>query len=369
MSCWVDMAESFLGNGETIRKEAVRFLQILAELTGKPSSDLEEVFNDYFHNTDLDFLYSFSVNSSAITFLDDINKHGAAIFIANALGDSLFTPNQFPEFYNALTGPKHLEFAPGDHAGPELPGVFGLPNQVWERAGQWNDYYLLNNHNDVDIDMPAVVFNTMNGDEIESYSSWEEVTSSYLSFQFGKDESMQLIDGDSVAQRGRDVVLSSILAGKTANISGGIAYISSTIQAYEDVQKAFPLDTIIRKRGSVFVSEPLTSAYRFRGEPELELLFTPHDSDGTLVVYLLGVDENNVGHLFTFSPWTYKGLRARQETTLTIELTMTAYDIPAGYRLGVVIGTHDTLYLDQNRFDADIDFMEGSILKMPINTM
>jgi pimeloyl-ACP methyl ester carboxylesterase len=133
MSCWVDMEQSMLGNGQTIRKEAVRMLQILAELTGNTSPELEELFADYFANTDLEYMIEYTYNSSAVTFMDDIQKTGAAIFIANALGDSLFVPNQFPPFFNQIMAPKHLEFAPGDHAGPELPGIFGLPDQVYSK--------------------------------------------------------------------------------------------------------------------------------------------------------------------------------------------------------------------------------------------
>lgn len=373
MSAWTDLAESFLGNGETIRKEAVRLLQLAAELTGKPSANLEEVFSDYFSNSNLDFLYEFTYNSSAVNFISNINANGAAVFIANALGDSLFTPNQFPEFYDQLTVPKHIEFAPGDHAGPELPGIFGLPDQVWDRAGQWNDFYLLEGKSGGDADMPAIVFNTMNGDEIESYASFQELTTSYLSFQLDENEHLVAVDGKGELRplaTDRGGVLSSIRAGRSANISGGVAYISETIEAYKDVQKEFPLESIIRTRGSVFVSQPLslTDTIRFRGEPELKLSFKPFDSNGTLVVYLLAVDKNDVGHLFTFSPWTYKNMKIGQQNDLHISLTMTAYDLEAGYRIAAVVATHDTLYLDQNRYDAEIDFLSSSVLKMPINS-
>jgi pimeloyl-ACP methyl ester carboxylesterase len=370
MSCWVDLAESFLGNGETIRKEAVRLLEALAEATGKPSAELEEVFDDYFSNSNLGFLYTYTYNSSALNFIDEINANGAAVFMANALGDSLFTPNQFPAFYDRLTGPKHLEFAPGDHAGPELPGLLGLPDQVWARAGEWNDYYLLRGQSGADAALPAIVFNTMNGDEVEGYASWKEVTTDYLAYQFGEGETLVAVDAAATKGMeggGRDM-LASIRAGRSANISGGVAYLSETVEAYTDQQREFPLGSIIRARGAVFVSPPVSAeTVRFRGEPELELSFIPFDSDGTLVVYLLGVDEQDVGHLFTFSPWTYKGLSTGREQTLSVQLTMTAYDLPAGYRLAVVLATHDTLYLDQNRFDAQIDFLSASLLRMPVN--
>ena len=122
MSCWVDIAESFLGNGETIRSEAVKVLQLAAVMTGTPSAELNNIFNDYLLNTNLDYLYAFTYNSSVINFMDKLNANNPAIFIANALGDSLFTPNQFITFFNdkLTVTSKHLEFAPGDHAGPGM---------------------------------------------------------------------------------------------------------------------------------------------------------------------------------------------------------------------------------------------------------
>lgn len=122
MSCWVDLAQSFLGNGETIRAEAVKVLQILGDVTGKPSDILNEIFNDYLKNINLNLLYDYTYNSSVLNFVNKVNNHNPAIFIANALGDSLFTPNQFIDFFNnkLTVTSKHLEFAPGDHAGPGL---------------------------------------------------------------------------------------------------------------------------------------------------------------------------------------------------------------------------------------------------------
>ena len=169
MSGWVDLAESFLGNGETIRTEAVGLLDLLAQITGSPSDELNELFDDYFSNENLEFLYDTTYDSSPVNFLDEINANGASVFIANALEDSLFTPNQFVDFYNDLTVPKHLEFAPGDHAGPELPGIIGLPDQVWDRAGEWLDYYLLQGQAGTDASMSPVIFNTMNGNEVDEY--------------------------------------------------------------------------------------------------------------------------------------------------------------------------------------------------------
>ena len=385
MSGWVDLAESFLGNGETIRKEAVRLLQVAAELTGRPSDELETVFDDYFSNTNLDFLYETTYNSSAVNFLDGINKNGPAVFVANSLGDSLFTPNQFINFFAELTVPKHLEYAPGDHAGPELLGLFGIPNQVWSRAQEWNDFYLLENHarGEVDADLPQVVFNNMNGDEIEGYATWDDVTTSTFALNFAADEKLVDAGNSPVAttaaskqralsgasQGDEATTLAGFTTGKGCGVNGGVAYITSTVESYVDVQKPYRMRSIDRDHGAVFQSDKVDTAHHFRGIPELDLSFVPAASNGTLVVYLLSVDRDGVwGHLFSFTPWTFKEAVPGQANTITaMPLTMVAYDMDEGHSLAVVLGSHDPLFLDQSPPDVQISLLEGTQLRMPVN--
>jgi predicted acyl esterase len=366
MSGWVDLAESFLGNGETIKTEAVRLLQVAAEALGHPSETLETIFADYFSNTNLDYLYEATAPSSAVNYIDGINKNGAAIFIAQGLGDSLFTPNQFPSYFDQLTIPKHIEFAPGDHAGPELPGLFGISNQIWSRATEWNDFYLLNNQKGVYEDMAQVIFNTMNGDEIESYSSLSEVTTSTLNYELQSKEVLKTMKSSSHLD---DVgtVISSFTTGTSANISGGIAYVTSTVEAYIDVQKPFKMDEISRIYGNVFISDLFLTSKKFRGIPKLNLNLVSSASNGTIVVYFVSIDKLNFGHLFTFSPWTFKEMTPNKEFSLSIDMTMTAYDMPKGNKLGIVIATHDRLYLDQSPLDSTISVASGSTLQMPIH--
>ena len=154
MSGWVDIVESFLGNGNTVRTEGAGLLVAAGELTGSMGDDIEYLFSNYLTNKNLEQLKPLLSNNSAIAYMDGLLANKPSVFIANAYGDSLFTPNQFPSFFNKLTGPKHMEFAPGyvrmsllscicsctnlilclpllccilfqsDHAGPELTGAF-----------------------------------------------------------------------------------------------------------------------------------------------------------------------------------------------------------------------------------------------------
>jgi predicted acyl esterase len=229
------------------------------------------------------------------------------------------------------------------------------------------DFYLLNNHatSEINPTMPNIIFNTMNGDEIESFDDWNEVTTSNLVFQFDTKENLADVSSKSLSFSSD--ILQSITTGKGAGINGGIAFISSTVRAYVDVQRRFEMALLDRLRGAVFVSNRFKSDYQFRGIPKLKLNIQPSSTNGTLVVYLLAVDDFNFGHLFTFSPWTFKNADVNQMLTVDIDLTMTSYDFPAGHRLGIVVSSHDTLYLDQSPPGMKIEFLGGSILTIPIH--
>jgi hypothetical protein len=49
-------------------------------------------------------------------------------------------------------------------------------------------------HTDRDTSLPAVVLNTINGDEIESYESWESVTNSFSSYELSRDEQLTAVN-------------------------------------------------------------------------------------------------------------------------------------------------------------------------------
>jgi predicted acyl esterase len=371
MSCWIDLAQSFLGNGESIRKEAARFLQALGYLTGEVGDDLALLFTDYFSNTDLNYLYTFTFNSSAVNYIDQINANKPAIFIANAFSDSLFTPDQFPtRFYNKLTGNKHLEYAPGDHAGPELIGLLGLPDQVWNLAAQWNDYYVRDAKKDTLTSMSAIVFNTFNGDEIESYMKWEEVTNAWSTYQLDTNEHLTL---STTSKNKKPLVkegeLTTIVAGENANIYGGIAFITATVRSYIQQPLHFAMNLIKRQYAAVFQTDAFAYTTRIRGTAQVTLNIIPKSSSsGTLVMYLLDVDAaTNEGRLITFAPWTFKNAIIGEPLTLSMEITMTSYDMPIRNSLAIVIQTHDMLFLDQNTEKAEIVFLSGSTLSIPLH--
>ncbi len=86
----------------------------------------------------------------------------------------------------------------------------GLPDQTWTRAGEWNDYYVRDARTDRDTSLPAVVLNTINGDEIESYESWESVTNSFSSYELSRDEQLTAVSAKDEKKNLRGVEKSEL---------------------------------------------------------------------------------------------------------------------------------------------------------------
>lgn len=111
----------------------------------------------------------------------------------------------------------------------------------------------------------------------------------------------------------------------------------------------------------------IVSLWGFAGVPKMTLSIVPQETAGILIVYLLEVNNLDEGLLFSYSPYTFKNVVAGQPLTLTFDITMSSYDLHPESRLGVVVSSHDLLYLDQNTPKSKVTFLSGSFLSLPIH--
>jgi predicted acyl esterase len=100
--------------------------------------------------------------------------------------------------------------------------------------------------------------------------------------------------------------------------------------------------------------------------PRLHLAIEPSASTGTVVAYLYDVDAFGTGGLITHAPVGWSSATPGQTLVLDELLTATAYDLPPGHRLGLVVDTEDDLYFDSNPLGATLAFRGGSWLDLPL---
>ncbi|GGY86804.1 hypothetical protein GCM10010300_33890 [Streptomyces olivaceoviridis] len=259
--------------------------------------------------------------------------------LANAWGDTVFPANQYASFYEKLTVPKRLELRPGDHATPELTGLFGLPNDVWTDTRRWLDHYLRGVGNGVDREQPVRLKSRTTG-AYEGYPDWESVTATR--------RKLALTDSPTIH------------ANVDSGADGGIVFLSSILDQVARLPPTASLPLLPRRWAAVWQSERYGAAQRVRGTATLHTTLTPSRESGTLIAHLDDVGPLGIGELVTHAPWTWHGRTPGEPFAVDLDLFSTAYDVPAGHRLALVVDTVDPLYAEHNPSGAQLTFSSPS---------
>ncbi|MFE1439645.1 alpha/beta fold hydrolase [Streptomyces sp. NPDC058739] len=336
LSGWADLIDSIYG-GRTQHVQAARLLDVAGALTGRLSPESRRVFDDFYASNlgnEADLIAWGKVRSPG-TYVDRLNANGTAVMLANAWGDTVFPPGQYAEFYERLTGPKRLQLRPGDHGTAEIAGLFGLPNDVWTDTGRWFDHHLKGAANGVDRE-PPVRLKSRTGDGYEGYPDWK-----------------------SVAATDRKIALSGtkrIHTNIDSGASGGIVLLSSMLDQFVKLPPMASIPLIPRLWAAVWQSEKYPTAQHIRGTARLHTTVTATEESGTLVAYLYDVGPLGLGKLVGHAPYTFHGRTPGKPFGVDLEVFSTAYDVPAGHRLALVVDTVDPLYIEHNPTGAQLTF-------------
>ncbi|WP_411072619.1 alpha/beta fold hydrolase [Streptomyces sp. cmx-4-25] len=336
LSGWADLIESIY-SGRTQHLQAAALLGGAGALTGRPGPELKEVLGDFLSSNlakEGDMI-AWGAKRSPVTYLDRINANGAAIMLGNAWGDTIFPPNQYASFYERLTGPKRLEFRPGDHATAELTGLFGLPNDTWTNARRWFDRHLKGADNGIDREQP-VQLKSRSSNGYEGYPDWKSVHADQRKFDLG----------------GTQRVWGNVDSGA----NGGVTLLTNALDQFLRTPPVVSVPLLPRSFAGVWQSERYDAPQRVRGTVEVHTTVASTKESGTLVAYLYDVGPLGVGKLVTNAPYTFHGKAPGQPFAVDLELFSTAYDVPAGHRLALVVDTVDPLYIEHNPTGAQLTF-------------
>lgn len=357
LSCWTDLPYSLFAN-QTRHLQSAGLLGLSAQLTGRPSAELQQALSDFFANRNLPGVIAYAQVRSAATYLSRINANKPAILMANAYGDSFFGPNQLTDFYTRLSVPKRLEFRPGDHAIPELTGILGLPNDAWTSMHRWFDYYLRGVDTGIASENP-VQLQLRGQSTYESYPSWSAVSTSAARYNLS-DVHWWSKEGD-LATGSQEGWSATIAAGDDTVANGGVALLTNGAEAITGVPPTAWIPVVDRDNAGVWQSDWLTSPRRVRGAAHLRLTVTPGSSGQTTVVaYLYDTDWGGTGKLITHVAVTLRDAVAGQPRAVAVDFPATVYDVPSGHRLSLVIDTVDPLYADKAPLFSTMKFSSSS---------
>ncbi|MFF0384677.1 CocE/NonD family hydrolase [Streptomyces sp. NPDC004286] len=336
LSGWADLIGSIY-SGRTQHVQAAALLDGAGLVTGRRSPELRRIF-DRFYASDLSDeqnLIDWGKRRSAVTYLDQLNANKPAVMLANAWSDSVFPANQYAGFYEKLTGPKRLQLRPGDHATPELTGLFGLPNDVWQDTGRWFDHYLRGVDNGVDREQP-VQLESRTGGGYEGYPDWKSVAAT----------------DRKIALAGSTTIHTNVDSGA----DGGVVLLSGLLDQVAKVPPMASIPLLPRRWAAVWQSERYAGPQRVRGTARLHTTLTPSAESGTFVAYLYDVGPLGIAKLVTHAPLTWHGRTPGEPFGVDLDLFSTAYDVPAGHRLALVADTVDPLYVEHNPSGARLTF-------------
>ncbi|MEW2400512.1 alpha/beta fold hydrolase [Streptomyces sp. NPDC046862] len=336
LSGWADLIDSIY-SGRTQHAQAAALLDGAGEITGRPSPELREIFKNFFASNlakEQDMI-DWGKKRSPATYVDQINSNGAAVMLANAWGDSIFPPNQYADFYEKLTGPKRLELRPGDHATTEITGLLGLPNDVWTDTERWFDHYLKGTDNGIDREQPVQLMSRSSGG-YEGYPDWKSVSAT----------------SRKIALSGTSTIHTNVNSGA----DGGTIFLSSVLDQVAKLPPMASIPLLPRRWAAVWQSEKYGAAQQVRGTARLHTTVTSTKESGTLVAYLYDVGPLGLGKLVSNAPYTFHGRTPGKPFGVDLELFSTAYDVPAGHRLALVVDTVDPLYIEHNPSGAQLTF-------------
>ncbi|MBC7530465.1 MAG: alpha/beta hydrolase [Oligoflexus sp.] len=328
LSGWGNLEQSIYRNN-TIQRTWLDILIGSGKLTGHLDPDIFEQLDHMEKRTDVVATRAWAAARSPESYLDQINARKAPVFMENSYLDALFPPLQIRNFYERLEGEKRMLTDEGLHASAAIPGILGLPSNLWNEVHDWMDHYLIDESIPIKTGLSFKIDN-----ETNYFQNYPALNYSALKFT-----ALNSLESDY--ETGRSVIF--FQGNKDSGATTGIPFISDGLNVYVNVPVKKKISDIDTRFAAVLKSQVLHEDLKVRGSARVSFTLLPHESPVTLVAYLYDLDAWGTGVLESFSVTSYQDPSA-VATEVKIDLNVSGYEIPKGHRVAVAIDTVDALY-------------------------
>ncbi|WDE07757.1 alpha/beta hydrolase [Thalassomonas viridans] len=367
MSTWGSLTQSLYGQ-YTPRLIWGGLLTGIGYLTGDPSDEIAVNYLDLLKQERIGEITAWADLRSPLSYIDKLNERRVPVYLANNFGDNLFQPNSVLALYQALEGPKKLDLSQGTHAVGEVLGMGNPDDRIWKNAHDWFDFYLKQTDNGINEQAP-VAMEVKFGD-YEALAGWPSPAISPKTLYLHEKE----LDGDgdikSAPYSPWWPKTDRFYSGLDTLATTGIPLLSYFIEDVIDLPIVASMPLISTVNAIRWESDWLSREMKLRGIPKVQLQLTPGKTRAMLVAYLYDVDWTGTGRLITHAPYTILDATPGQQMSLDLELVATAYDVPAGHYLSLVIDTSDLLYSSPGGglYHIDINYRnnENNTLVLPV---
>ncbi len=363
LSSYMDMVRS-MWSEDTPRLFWGAVLCGTGTLLANPDPDIYKVWYSTLTNTNIDWLIETIGNRSPMSFIDTLNEWNKPIYIAHNFADYMFQPDVAIDYFNALTvDHKYMDLNQGTHATAELTGLAGMQNYVYDNVDKWFDYWLKGIDTGIvtNPEKSAVVTmeekNNMErtvydmDDLKESNGTWIWPAKSITTETFYCEPKGTFTNGKLTSEPGTKKGINAIVSSFTTGTISG-CMVLPVLEQFK-IPITCNLSLLDRTKTIVYEGEELAVEKKIRGKCEATLRMSLYHPDaladqktkGQVIIYLYDVNENGIGtyitHGFkTFWDWG----KAGSVKNIKIPIVATAYDIPEGHHLGLVIDTFDLNY-------------------------
>ncbi len=354
LSSYMDMVRS-MWSEETPRMFWGLVLVSTGTLLARPDPNIYKIWYCTLTNTNIDWLVDTIGERSPVAFLDTLNSWNKPIYIGHNLEDYLFQPDVAIDYFNALTvDHKRMDLNQGTHATGEGPGLFGLHCYVYDNVDKWFDYWLKGIDTGIvpkqaksavvtmeeKNNLARSVYNT--GDLTAANGTYIWPARSISTETFYCEPKGTVANGKlsstSSKVKGINAIVSSYITGATAG-----AMLIPMLEQFK-MPLTCDLSLLDRTKTIVYEGEALTSAKKLRGKCEATLRLSLSRNRGQVIMYLYDVNENGIGTFITHGFKTFWDAKPYYVKNVNIPLVATAYDVPAGHHLALVIDTADLMY-------------------------
>jgi hypothetical protein len=233
---------------------------------------------------------------------------------------------------------------------------------VWTSVRRWFDQYVVGVNTGIATEPPVVLRPRPSG-STESYVDWADVTGSTQRLGLGE---VRWWDGTGpLGGSATTGWTRTAYAVGDSGASAGVALLTNAWEALTGISPRVFLPFVDRARAGVWVSSTVSTT-AVRGIPKLHLTVKPSQADGTVVAYLYDLDGWGNGDLIAHAPSSWLGVTPNTAVGVDVVFPATAYTVPSGHSLALVVDTEDALYLDANPFGAAITFTGPSWLDVPL---
>ncbi|SEL52277.1 CocE/NonD family hydrolase [Streptacidiphilus jiangxiensis] len=368
LSTWGNLATSLYDNG-TRHLEAVK---ALTAFTGGDRDDLADKFDDatrqiladFAKGENLDEVVAWGTERSPEAYADLTNARGIPTFFSGTWHESLFPPGQLIDTFAKLTVPKRLNMWIGDHGAPEGPGLAGLLTGLpfpglltpMREAYDWLDQHLLGKavpEREPVSNQVMFTYRTApvpgGGNRITTPARREQQPDWYGGSSERWYPTATGADGDgALSTEPTSGWARDFFAGELTEATAMDAILQTGQKEWFGNPKTYEAAKFDRTKLLVWSTDPLTGpdgvARRIRGAATLQLTVRSTKNATTLVAYLFDLAPDGTARIVTHEPCTVSDLDPGKDRTVNWRLQPTAYDLPDGHRLALVVNSCDKLY-------------------------